>query len=337
MKAKLALIEASSSSPQNPKTFQPKNKGLVAEIFDWDEEEVSEDEEVTQEEVSEDEEVTQVKVLMALVDDELTVGKSYTRNGKWVDITIRKVNTLFSMDEDADWQNYLKIAYSTTSPEKPLGASPRSEIMPLTFQCHSLKERPCLGRMSILRGRKSIPGMNSNERKMERKTMDELLEGTSLTELRLSEWWVFLLRLWMNFLKMKIIGHRTGPTLHLESEIYLQLQPESPYNGSQHALLQTAYPTQNMNTTPASVLFHLIIKTYIRARGRYDGYQNILVITGFNVIFTYVVTGLQGASKAMIFSLDMNEVYMIAIRDDMVMLKLFNQLGVKIPRHIIFE
>ncbi|GKD33022.1 hypothetical protein Tco_1248531 [Tanacetum coccineum] len=68
MKAKLALLEASPSSSQNPKTFQPKKKA----------------------------------------DNELTVGKSHTRNGEWVDITIRKVNTLISMDEDADWQNYLK-------------------------------------------------------------------------------------------------------------------------------------------------------------------------------------------------------------------------------------
>ncbi|GJU72137.1 retrovirus-related pol polyprotein from transposon TNT 1-94 [Tanacetum coccineum] len=45
---------------------------------------------------------------MALADDKLTVGKSHARNGEWVDITIRKVNTLLSMDEDADWQNYLK-------------------------------------------------------------------------------------------------------------------------------------------------------------------------------------------------------------------------------------
>ncbi|GJZ41865.1 retrovirus-related pol polyprotein from transposon TNT 1-94 [Tanacetum coccineum] len=45
---------------------------------------------------------------MALADDELTVGKSHARNGEWVDITIRKVNTLLFMDEDADWQNYLK-------------------------------------------------------------------------------------------------------------------------------------------------------------------------------------------------------------------------------------
>nr|GEV37619.1 retrovirus-related Pol polyprotein from transposon TNT 1-94 [Tanacetum cinerariifolium] len=97
MKAMLALLEASLASPQTPKTFQPNNKGLVAEIFDWD-----------KEEVSEDEEVTQVKVLMALADDKLTVGKNHARNGKWVDITIRKVNTPLSMDEDVDWQNYLK-------------------------------------------------------------------------------------------------------------------------------------------------------------------------------------------------------------------------------------
>nr|GEV96498.1 retrovirus-related Pol polyprotein from transposon TNT 1-94 [Tanacetum cinerariifolium] len=63
----------------NPKTLQPKNKGLVTEIFDWDEEEVFNDEEVTQ-----------VKVLMALADDDLTIGKSHARNGEWVDITIRK-------------------------------------------------------------------------------------------------------------------------------------------------------------------------------------------------------------------------------------------------------
>ncbi|GKE00988.1 retrovirus-related pol polyprotein from transposon TNT 1-94 [Tanacetum coccineum] len=97
MKAKLALLEESPSSSQNPNTFQAKNKGLVAKTFDWD-----------KEEVFDDEEVTQVKVLMALVDGELTVGKSHARNDEWLDITIRKVNTLLSMDEGIDWQNYLK-------------------------------------------------------------------------------------------------------------------------------------------------------------------------------------------------------------------------------------
>ncbi|GKA26885.1 hypothetical protein Tco_0713053 [Tanacetum coccineum] len=55
-----------------------KNEGLVAETFDWDEQEVSDDDEMTQ-----------VKVLMALADEEL-------------------VNILLSMDEDADWKAYLK-------------------------------------------------------------------------------------------------------------------------------------------------------------------------------------------------------------------------------------
>ncbi|GKC23979.1 hypothetical protein Tco_1026129 [Tanacetum coccineum] len=46
MKAKFALLEASSSTPQAPNTFQPKNKGLVAKTFDYDEEEVIDDEDV---------------------------------------------------------------------------------------------------------------------------------------------------------------------------------------------------------------------------------------------------------------------------------------------------
>ncbi|GJX43430.1 hypothetical protein Tco_0260106 [Tanacetum coccineum] len=69
IKAKLALLEASPSSSRNPKTFQLKNKGLVSETFDWDEEEVSDEKEVTQ-----------AKVLMALADDELTVRKNHARN-----------------------------------------------------------------------------------------------------------------------------------------------------------------------------------------------------------------------------------------------------------------
>ncbi|GJT57221.1 retrovirus-related pol polyprotein from transposon TNT 1-94 [Tanacetum coccineum] len=45
---------------------------------------------------------------MALVDDKLFVGKNHAQNGEWIDITMRKINILLSMDEDADWQNYLK-------------------------------------------------------------------------------------------------------------------------------------------------------------------------------------------------------------------------------------
>ncbi|GJU66697.1 hypothetical protein Tco_1252956 [Tanacetum coccineum] len=58
--------------------------------------------------VSDDEEVTQVKVLIALADDELVVRKNHDRNGEWIDITMRKVNIILSMDEDSDWKYYLK-------------------------------------------------------------------------------------------------------------------------------------------------------------------------------------------------------------------------------------
>nr|GEZ72864.1 retrovirus-related Pol polyprotein from transposon TNT 1-94 [Tanacetum cinerariifolium] len=90
IKAKLALLEASPSTSHTPKAFQQKNKDLIAKIFNCGEKEVSNDEEVTQ-----------VKVLMALADDEFTVGKNHARNGKRIDITIRKDTTVsFILEED---------------------------------------------------------------------------------------------------------------------------------------------------------------------------------------------------------------------------------------------
>ncbi|GJW38002.1 hypothetical protein Tco_0060922 [Tanacetum coccineum] len=85
LKAKLALFEASPPTSLSSKPFQPKNKGLVAETFDW-----------VEEEVSNDEEETQVKVLMALADDELSVGKNHAHNGEWIDITMKKRDELLS-------------------------------------------------------------------------------------------------------------------------------------------------------------------------------------------------------------------------------------------------
>ncbi|GJT81356.1 hypothetical protein Tco_1055698 [Tanacetum coccineum] len=79
IKVKLALLEASPSTSQTPKTSQSKKKCLVSKTFDWDEDEVLDDEEMTE-----------VKVLMALADDELTMGKNHARNGEWIDIIIRK-------------------------------------------------------------------------------------------------------------------------------------------------------------------------------------------------------------------------------------------------------
>ncbi|GJV10022.1 retrovirus-related pol polyprotein from transposon TNT 1-94 [Tanacetum coccineum] len=47
-------------------------------------------------------------VLMALANDELAAGKNHARNGEWIDITMKKVNILLSIDKDSDWQTYLK-------------------------------------------------------------------------------------------------------------------------------------------------------------------------------------------------------------------------------------
>nr|GEU30839.1 retrovirus-related Pol polyprotein from transposon TNT 1-94 [Tanacetum cinerariifolium] len=58
-----------------------KNKWLVAEAYEWDEEDVS----------SDDKDMTEVKVLMALVNDEnVVVDKESARNGEWVKIYIKK-------------------------------------------------------------------------------------------------------------------------------------------------------------------------------------------------------------------------------------------------------
>ena len=98
-KAKLALLETTPLVPQatTSKPAQPKNKVLVAEAFDWDEEDVSSDEEEVK-----------VSALMALAeDDKLAVGKNHARNGEWVNITMRKVNILLSMDDNSDWQSYI--------------------------------------------------------------------------------------------------------------------------------------------------------------------------------------------------------------------------------------
>ncbi|GJT29075.1 retrovirus-related pol polyprotein from transposon TNT 1-94 [Tanacetum coccineum] len=129
---KLIQSSPNSSSQADPK-FQKDykaNKGLVVETFDWDEEEVFDDEEVTQ-----------VKVLMALADDELTVAKSHARNGEWVDITIRKVNTLLSMDEDADWQNYLKDELIILKQAKLDAVTFQIQNTELTKLNHALQEQ----------------------------------------------------------------------------------------------------------------------------------------------------------------------------------------------------
>ncbi|GKC31302.1 retrovirus-related pol polyprotein from transposon TNT 1-94 [Tanacetum coccineum] len=152
MKAKLALLEASPSSSQNPKTFQPKNKGLVTETFDWDEEEVSNDEEVTrvklnhalQEQLKVEKKInekwlTSSKKVSQCISEQIPHQKKKIIGCKLLTKSLSRMNInenafiLASMDYDhemvpksKDWVKRLnpdsRTHHSSTSPEYPLGS-----------------------------------------------------------------------------------------------------------------------------------------------------------------------------------------------------------------------
>nr|GEX75023.1 ethylene-responsive transcription factor 13-like [Tanacetum cinerariifolium] len=94
VKAKLALFSSGTSS----KSSIVKNKGLVAKAYEWDEEDVSSDEN----------DMNEVKVFMALADDEnVAVGKESARNREWVKITMKKVHTLLDMKDNDEIKYFL--------------------------------------------------------------------------------------------------------------------------------------------------------------------------------------------------------------------------------------
>ncbi|GKB52678.1 retrovirus-related pol polyprotein from transposon TNT 1-94 [Tanacetum coccineum] len=78
VKAKLALLSLSASAS---KASTVKNKGLIAEAYEWDEEEVS----------SDDNEMVEVKVLITLAEENDAVSKEGPKNGEWVKISMRKL------------------------------------------------------------------------------------------------------------------------------------------------------------------------------------------------------------------------------------------------------
>ncbi|GKA98012.1 retrovirus-related pol polyprotein from transposon TNT 1-94 [Tanacetum coccineum] len=77
VKAKLTLLSLSASVS---KASTVKNKGLITEAYEWDEEEVS----------SDDNEMVEVKVLMALAEENDVFSKEGARSGEWVEISMRK-------------------------------------------------------------------------------------------------------------------------------------------------------------------------------------------------------------------------------------------------------
>ncbi|GJZ24435.1 hypothetical protein Tco_0561894 [Tanacetum coccineum] len=79
-----------------------KNKGLLAKTYDWDEDEVS----------SDDNEVTKVKALMPLTDEErVSVSKESARNSELIKISMKKVHTLLEMEDNDDRKSFLDYLY----------------------------------------------------------------------------------------------------------------------------------------------------------------------------------------------------------------------------------
>nr|GEU48269.1 retrovirus-related Pol polyprotein from transposon TNT 1-94 [Tanacetum cinerariifolium] len=83
VKAKLSLL---SSSALVSKASMVKNKGLIAEAYEWDEK-VS----------SDDNEMVEMKVLMALAEENDAVGKEDARNDEWFD---EKRGTIFNSNKE---------------------------------------------------------------------------------------------------------------------------------------------------------------------------------------------------------------------------------------------
>ncbi|GKC20973.1 hypothetical protein Tco_1023123, partial [Tanacetum coccineum] len=99
VKAKLALFNSSALAS---KSSMVKNKGLVAKAYEWDEEDVS----------SDDNGMVEVKVFMGLVDDEnVIVGKESAKNSEWVKVSMRKVHTLIIIEDNDDRETFLDYLY----------------------------------------------------------------------------------------------------------------------------------------------------------------------------------------------------------------------------------
>ncbi|GJS48058.1 retrovirus-related pol polyprotein from transposon TNT 1-94 [Tanacetum coccineum] len=91
-----------TNSGTSSKSSMVKNKGLVAEAYEWDEEDVS----------SNDNDMTEVKVLMALANDEnFVVGKESARNGEWMKNSMRKLHTLLDMEDNDERKCFLDYLY----------------------------------------------------------------------------------------------------------------------------------------------------------------------------------------------------------------------------------
>ncbi|GJX08812.1 hypothetical protein Tco_0196744 [Tanacetum coccineum] len=86
-------------------TTNSRLKQPSSEAYEWDEEDVS----------SDDNKMTEVKVLMALADDEnVIVGKQSAKNREWVKITMKRVHTLLDMEDNDERKYFLDYLFDDT-------------------------------------------------------------------------------------------------------------------------------------------------------------------------------------------------------------------------------
>ncbi|GJX29661.1 hypothetical protein Tco_0237740 [Tanacetum coccineum] len=88
-------------SEKGKKEKEKSEKGLIVESFDWDDESVS----------SNDEGTTKIREFMAITQDEPLVGKVDARSGKWVDLTIKKVHRILSMNDGDERKQVLDYTH----------------------------------------------------------------------------------------------------------------------------------------------------------------------------------------------------------------------------------
>ncbi|GJV49782.1 hypothetical protein Tco_0927546 [Tanacetum coccineum] len=84
----------------NQKRFY-KRPGVIAEIFDWDEESIS----------LEDEGTTKIKAFMAIAEEDPSVGKADARSGQWVEITMKNLHRLLSMTDSNERKHVLDYTH----------------------------------------------------------------------------------------------------------------------------------------------------------------------------------------------------------------------------------
>ncbi|GJT07769.1 retrovirus-related pol polyprotein from transposon TNT 1-94 [Tanacetum coccineum] len=172
VKAKLALL---SSSALASKASTVKNKGLIAEAYEWDEKKVSLD----------DIEMVEVKVFMALAEENDVVSKESTRNGEWVKISMRKVHTLLEMEDNDDTKTYLDYLCIDLNYIEEQRNNLLSKHRNLVHELNACKER-----LLVLKQAKldflTTHHVNTEILKENKNLRTELKELTAITETRLN-------------------------------------------------------------------------------------------------------------------------------------------------------